>query len=222
MDSSVACAAHAVEGVCPMDADRFDDMLRGLSQTPSRRGIVGALGGFALAGPLGALLDRATVEAKKKKGKKKKKCKGGKKKCGKKCIPKSQCCTNANCGAQGACVAGACVCLSGFKPCLGSCIPDDDCCGSCGSTSCMSGSCNCVGRADYTDCGGGRQCSGGVCATPPTCGRYNQECSSDGDCCSAFCPADVAVCGESNHDHPCYSTVDCFDGRTCVGFVCTA
>lgn len=46
-----------------MDADRFDALLRALSQTPSRRGIGRALAGFALGGALGPVLGLEKTEA---------------------------------------------------------------------------------------------------------------------------------------------------------------
>jgi hypothetical protein len=52
-----------------VDADRFDALLRVLSQHPTRRGALSALGGLSLA----LLLDRAGIDAKRKKKKKKKK-----------------------------------------------------------------------------------------------------------------------------------------------------
>ena len=51
-----------------VDTDRFDNLLRSLSETPSRRGALRALGGLGLAG----LFGHADAEAKKKKKKKKK------------------------------------------------------------------------------------------------------------------------------------------------------
>jgi hypothetical protein len=55
-----------------MDVARFDDLLRSLTTSPSRRGLNRLLAGLALAGPCGVLLAQADVEARKK-GKKKKK-----------------------------------------------------------------------------------------------------------------------------------------------------
>jgi hypothetical protein len=50
-----------------MDADRFDDVVRSLIATPSRRRVLS----LTLGGALGSLLSLADVAAKKRKGKKK-------------------------------------------------------------------------------------------------------------------------------------------------------
>jgi hypothetical protein len=187
-----------------VDADQFDDVLRGLSQAPTRRGIARALGGIALAGPLAALLGRATVEAKKKK-RKKKKCKG-KKKCGKKCIPKTSCCTSAGCGGGATCQNGACLCPSGQKDCQGTCVPEEDCCPACtGGRVCVAETCECP--AGQQDCEG--------------------TCIPVGDCCDAADCDDGDPCTENvcNANGTCSNPTSpdfkpCGDGKQCSGGVC--
>jgi hypothetical protein len=79
---------------------------------------------------------------------------------------------------------------------------------------------SCVGQPDFTNCGGGQQCSGGVCATPPTCGVAPDGCASPLDCCGNVCDPAVRVCPLSDPGNPCRDARSCSGGATCVGFVC--
>lgn len=98
-----------------MDATRFDAFVRSLTGGVTRRGLSRALAGLGAIGGLSALLGSGEAEAKKKR-KKKKKCKG-KRKCGKKCVPKSGCCTDADCGSGGkVCVGNVCTCPDTCPP----------------------------------------------------------------------------------------------------------
>jgi hypothetical protein len=103
-----------------MDANRFDALTRFLSASGSRRAAVGALGA-ALAGlATVAARDEATA-----KGKRTKKCGSGKKKCGKKCIPKTDCCKDADCAVNERCDQGTCTsCLAQGT----ACTTDNECC----------------------------------------------------------------------------------------------
>jgi hypothetical protein len=107
-----------------MDANRFDAFVRSINIAAPRRTALGAL----LGGGLSALLPRSgssDATAKKKRRKKKKRCKGSKKKCGRKCIPKANCCNSADCGENEKCASGDCV------PCLPqgtACTTDAECC----------------------------------------------------------------------------------------------
>lgn len=106
--------------------------------------------------------------------------------------------------------------------CQGKACGDDGCggsCGGCGAVSCMAGACSCAGQPDLTNCGGGKQCSGGVCATPPTCGVFPDGCDSPLDCCGNVCDLQL-TCPQSAPTNPCRTTASCSDGATCVGFVC--
>lgn len=85
-----------------MDVSRFAYLVRSLSDRATRRCIAGVFAGLGFT----PLLGLADAEAKKRK--KKKTCKG-RKKCGKKCIPKSHCCKDANCPGSEVCQGGACV-----------------------------------------------------------------------------------------------------------------
>jgi hypothetical protein len=104
--------------------------------------------------------------------------------------------------------------------CAGQQCGDDGCggsCGSCGAVACNGAICLCAAQVDGTDCGGGRQCSSGVCATPPGC--RNLGCFRAADCCSGFCNLGIVVCFSSNAGQPCTVDSDCGTNR-CVGFVC--
>jgi hypothetical protein len=188
-----------------VDADRFDDLLRFVSASPSRRGMARALGAAALAGMFGQLVGINDLAAKKKK---KKKCKAskGKKKCGKKCISLSSCCTSADCGGGATCQNGSCLCPTGQKPCQGACISQESCCVACGELGvCENGSCVCLtgGKAcegscipvgnccASTDCGPNAVCANGTCS----CLSGFKDCQ--GSCISmAVCCGGSGICGE--------------------------
>jgi hypothetical protein len=107
----------------------------------------------------------------------------------------------------------------------------------CAGGTCQSGRCVaapaapfCQGKADFTDCGNGMKCSGGVCAPPPGC--FNTGCITNGQCCSGFCscidgpPPDgicdtTGICAFSSTGQPCNRDLDC-SSLNCVGFVCQA
>jgi hypothetical protein len=187
-----------------VDALQFDRLIRTLG-TPSRRGLSRSLGGLFLAGPLGLISGFVNAEAKKKK--RKKKCKGGKKKCGKRCIPKTDCCVDADCpaGSGQICQDGNCACPSGEETCDGLCVDletDGANCGSCGfaceTGECVHGVCTCLVQ---NDCPGGCPCAdrlqgGRICFLG---GNNGQSCDNDDDCpdrsacfsinlCSVPCP----------------------------------
>jgi hypothetical protein len=169
-----------------MDAIRFDQLTRALTDSTSRRTVTG----IGLAGLLGSLTGLTNTEARRKKNRRKKKCKGGKKKCGKKCIPKSNCCRDADCSAGGSCEGGDCTCPTGLKACQGACIPDGDCCSD-------------------ADCLGGAICQGGVCA----CRAGDVLC---GEVCADLL-SNAAHCGSC--DTPCPSGSTCVHGTcTCDPF----
>lgn len=119
MDNAVGFATLTSEERA-MDAAPFAALARSLTAAATRRGTTRALAGLGLVGALGSLFGLLDSEAKKKR-KKKKKCKGTK--CGKKCLPKSACCTDANCENDGeTCVNNACACPDGQDACGGSCL----------------------------------------------------------------------------------------------------
>jgi hypothetical protein len=156
----------------------------------------------------------------KKKGKKKKKCKGNKKKCGKKCIPKTNCCSSADCGGGGAtCQGGTCLCPTGQNDCDGECIPEDDCCPACSDGAiCDGGVCVCAGES--FSCGASECCEGEVCAInfdPPS-----EICEGGGCPSSNYCvdedffrcgPGDCACITSVEDENACtdLDNVDCTD-----------
>ena len=89
----------------------------------------------------------------------------------------------------------------------------------CATGTCQGGRCVappfCADKPDFTDCGSGNQCSGSVCATPPTCRVDLAPCP----CCPGItCDAsDHCACAPAGA--PCRSSRGCCAG-TCVGFSC--
>ncbi|HEU5433944.1 MAG TPA: hypothetical protein VFU81_19905 [Thermomicrobiales bacterium] len=99
-----------------MDADRFDTLTRLLGASGSRRKALGA--GLACLATTTGFVDAG---AKRKQAN----CPHGKKKCGKKCIPKRDCCKDGDCAPNQRCEHGACVdCV----PQGTACTNDDQCC----------------------------------------------------------------------------------------------
>jgi hypothetical protein len=92
-----------------MDSQHFDLLVRLFHDASSRRGMLGLVLGGAVAPWFGL----ADIDAKKRKHKhkrkKRQKCKKSQKKCGKKCIPKTGCCTDADCEGDESCCAGQCT-----------------------------------------------------------------------------------------------------------------
>ena len=79
---------------------------------------------------------------------------------------------------------------------------------------------SCTGQPDLTNCGGGRQCSGGVCTTPLTCGVAPDRCASALECCGNVCDPVRRTCPLSDPGNPCRTAASCSGGAPCVGFVC--
>jgi hypothetical protein len=146
-----------------MDADRFDAFVRSLDIAAPRRTTVGALLGAGLAALLARFgIEDAGAKKKRKKRKRKKKCKGGKKKCGKKCIPKANCCQSADCGTNEKCTNGAC------EPCLPqgtACTDDAECCT--GICDAYTNKCQQV----RVSCADGAPCPNGRC-----CDEFGPQC----------------------------------------------
>ena len=89
---------------------------------------------------------------------------------------KKECSTKADCGADKACVAGACQ--------------------TCGGTS---GPCPCAGPSD---CGDGQQCVAGACTSPQNACKFSSECGdgklcADGQCLPACGPAGQCAAGNT-------------------------
>ncbi len=79
----------------------------------------------------------------------------------------------------------------------------------------------CQGKDDGDECAAGKQCSGGICATPPACGG-NASCIADVNCCSGSCLEEWFACDPSGAGQPCRSSFDCRDGLACAAFVCVS
>jgi hypothetical protein len=79
---------------------------------------------------------------------------------------------------------------------------------------------SCAVQPDFTPCGSGQQCSGGVCATPPNCGVAPDGCASALDCCGNVCDPLGRTCPLSDPGNPCRDARSCSGGAPCVGFVC--
>jgi hypothetical protein len=199
-----------------MDADRFDNLLRSLSTTPTRRRVMHLLSGTALASLL--TLSTGGTDAKKKGGKKTKKCKGKEKVT---ICHKGQTIQVSNCALKVHQKHGDKV---GECPCVPQCAATN----ACGDNGCgvSCGSC----RADQTcsgttcACPPGQEESGGVCGTRPNCIPKTQVCTGGPtNCCSDSCPGTVCACSQTGED--CLTTTDCciqVPALTCVGFHCVA
>jgi hypothetical protein len=106
-------------------------------------------------------------------------------------------------------------CKKGKNGKRGKCKPKANGTG-CATGTCQAGRCVfCADKPDFTDCGSGNQCSGGVCATPPTCRVDLAPCP----CCAGItCDAsDHCACAPAGA--PCRSSRGCCTG-SCVGFSC--
>jgi hypothetical protein len=184
-----------------MDDRRFDRLATALSAGPSRRWIL-RWG----SGGLVALLTRLALPsaaAKQKRHKHKKKCSGGKKKCGKRCIPRTNCCAASDCPAPPPCQQALCQ----EDQCLTVPLPQDTPCAS-GPSCVVNQTCNGVGECqggspDDARCPSSNPCRAGRCdpADP----------SSDQDSC-VFDPIDngTLTCGTG----ACQRTVArCVDGE---------
>jgi hypothetical protein len=195
-----------------VDADLLESLLRTFSAISRRTALAGLLDA-ALAAQFGRIKPHATDARNKRR--KKKKCKGNRKKCGKKCIPKTECCggcgdrlccegtcaeccVETDCPVGGACVEGACICFAEDVVCAETCVDLASAtanCGACGVActvgDCIHGACQCI---DATDCpGNGCVCAernegGNACSR----GTTEQTCSTDDECpVGSFCLLDV-------------------------------
>jgi hypothetical protein len=140
--------------------------------------------GVAAGGIASAILGLAVIDdVDAKKQRNKKKCKKSKKRCGKKCIPKSNCCRDADCGGGATCQDGTCLCPDGERECEGTCISDDVCC---------------PGEACGQNCACRRTIEGtGFCIqqTLSACEQCNSsaECVGDAQCVLLDCAGSVTA-----------------------------
>ena len=197
-----------------MDGDHFDSLARLLGAAAPRRVALGGLLGAALVALRGRFAGEDAVARKKhhKKKHKKKPCKGGKKTCGKHCIPRENCCQDADCGENEKCTGGAC------EPCLpqgADCTDDAQCCtGICDS---YTNRCQQVRVACTSD----DQCPGGQC-----CSQFGGQCLYE-TATQLECEPEVScgylVCGDacSDLDNGTYEfcgfegSAACRKGRCC-------
>jgi hypothetical protein len=175
-----------------VDASRFDHLVRLYAGDRSRRSLVRGLTGVTLAWTTQPLLGIVSGKAKKKH--KKKKCKGGTKKCGKKCIPKSGCCTDADCATGDVCLEHACTIWQGI------CEDGDNVCAQTGTLACnspISSECYCTRSVT-----GELRCGHVISSLPCNC-TTDAECQAELDDPGAFCMSNTGgfcggLCGGGN------------------------
>jgi hypothetical protein len=227
-----------------MDASRFDALSRALASGSSRRRML-----RVMSGCLAALVGRTVVDetAARKKGKKKKKCRGATKKCGKRCVPKANCCTSADCPPGEVCRSGRCTTCASANDCP---TPPP-----CQEAICQDGHCATVLRlAGFPceaepscvinkTCNEAGQCQGGVpvdvlcpeteicdpqqgCRCPADRVACNGQCglpglatcASHGECCSTYCLDHVCI--PTCRGKPCTQHEDCCEGVFCAQGFC--
>jgi hypothetical protein len=172
-----------------MDGSRFDFLVQQLRGRGNRRSTLGFLSALGLG--IGFAPSEHGAARKKRK-----KCKGQTKKCGKRCIPKSECC--GGCGSGLTCCEGTCVDLKTSAANCGVCG------NACLSRRCNGGFCECgVGTTCPTGCdcglsiGTGVICAGALTATPCT---SNDDCPTLSACRDRSQQVGGPVCAE-----PCLS-----------------
>ena len=172
-----------------MDGRAFDDLMRAVSAAPTRRGVLGLLGGAALSAGAARLALLEAVDARRKgkgkgkgKGKKKRKCRKLEQSCGG--SKKKKCCRGFVCSD------GVCSCPEGSLPSGGACVSKEPIPPEC---------------ENDNDCGGGEICQGGECIPDP-----EPECVNDNDCDGA----DICQDGECVPEPP-----ECLNDNDCPGNV---
>src|SRR5215213_814986 len=196
-----------------MDADRFDALSRALTTAHTRRRLSRLLGGLSLGGVLSTLASENAAAALLLGGARcssKTQCKSGR------CLNPDRCdCTRKSCTCSCAC--------SRIDPTVRCLTPANRC-----KKAVCSAAGRCVTRnkADGTDCDVDKQCSSGVCDTPPIC--QNGGCIDNFNCCSGICQCprnefnmctNTGACTPSFTGSPCSRDGDCATNN-CVGFVC--
>lgn len=193
-----------------MDTTQFDSLARKICSTLTRRGMLATLAGVAAFLPL----DASDIEARRKSKKRKRKsrnkgkCKQTQKACGKKCIPIDQCCTSADCGNQGVCTDGACVCGAGQKACRGRCIAESACC-------------------EHAECDEDHLCNDNACVDAQLDKACGSGIISRFTCCNGACPGsqtcdnETCVCPDEAMwpcpDGPCVAGGQCCTDDGCDG-----
>ena len=191
-----------------MDNRRFDRLTVALAADPSRRGLLRLISGGGLVALFGRTVsDEAT--AKKKGNRKKKKCQGNKKQCGKRCIPKTSCCTSSECPQGEVCRNGRCA----------NCTAADDCPTPpvCEEAVCEDGRCETALLPPGSPCPSDQFCIVGT------------TCNGDGECQGGSprscddgidCTTDPNHCGECGRRCLNEAPPSCGDTGTCAGGIC--
>jgi hypothetical protein len=217
-----------------MDHDRFDSLVKSVTQGTTRRSVLGV--GSALGYVLGLNPSRE-ASAKKRKKKKCKSCGpcqhcqkgkctpqpdgtdcGSGKRCQRgACVCPEACCSNGDCGFQGACLDGVCLCLSGARFCQDTCIPEERCCSDrdcfAGTGRCQNGTCACPDgrRVCQGACVAGDCCDDGDCHPGEICAQHQcvvwqGTCPTGSDVCVS--PTNPSShCGAGNADCACFTTM---------------
>ena len=201
-----------------MEQQRFDELVRNLGTSNSRRTVLKGLLAGAVTGIVGAVSGGSAL-AKQDDSKKDNKGQSKKPDCCPDAMPNLcdlQCvdtqsdphhcgvCGN-DCGPNGVCVNGICACADGTTQCDGSCIDttnDVNNCGVCGNT-CSSGQTCVNGICTTANCDDGNPCtndvfdagSGSCISTPVSDGTPCESDSGSGTCVSGVCVTS-SVCSQ--------------------------
>jgi hypothetical protein len=167
-----------------MDNARFDRLATALAAASSRRGLLTLI---LAAGSL-TLVARLEPNETAARRKRKKKCKGTTKKCGKRCIPKANCCTSAECPPGQVCLSGHCADCTKADDCPNAPVCEQAFCdnGRCATVPLVTGShCStnqfCVANETCDGLGGcqggtPRDCDDGIACTDDSCDEFENEC----------------------------------------------
>jgi hypothetical protein len=195
-----------------VDAARFDQIVRSLAATGSRRVAIRFLGGGSLAALLARLgMEAATATH------------AGCRHLGERCAKSGQCCSG-QCKKKPGRRRGVCACPPGTVADKGACIPRVACnndrdCNSDGSGKVCSGAGVCKCPAGYGDCADLNRC-GPLSSDPNYCGACDVKCASYQICANGTCGCEQGLndCGDACKE--CCGTNDCVGG-TCTGGTCT-
>jgi hypothetical protein len=186
-----------------MDDAHFDRLAAALAAAPSRRGLLR----LSSAGIVPALFGRLDSHEGAARKRRKKKCKGNKKKCGKRCIPRANCCTSDECPQGEVCRNGRCS----------DCATADDCPN---APACAEAVCD-VGRCITTHLPVGAHCSTNqFCIANETCdgvggcqGGSPRDCDDGFACTDDSCDEFINECVHEANDNLCATDNPCRVGR---------
>ena len=208
-----------------MDTQRFDDMVRGLSERGSRRGVLGRLAGGVLAALAGVPAAEGPAKAKKKQsGCPKKPCPRGHSRNKRTCKCE---CTRTPCrgGMEFDIDSCRCTCPRGLRECRDGCVGADECCP--GDPPCSEdpkGCCHSPGVEVCTIDGcclelDGMKACNDFCVDTKThrnhCGNCNTACGTGESCVGGECGP-----GECGNGKPLCGDRCCGAGEACCGGVC--